>query len=109
MQVASLSSRGLPTCCICGDQEDGLVKERVVRGEFQLVLITPELLLDKKEWRKMLLNDVYSSHLRTLVIDEAHTVKKWYISISCIVITAFLCAGAKHSEELCLVLERSAV
>ena len=52
-----------------------------------------ELLLDKKEWRKMLLNDVYSSHLHTLVTDEAHTVKKLLSPFHALLFTAFLCRG----------------
>ena len=53
------------------------MKESVMKGEYQLVLFTLEMLIDKKQWRRMLLGDVYSSHLRAFVIDEAHTVKKW--------------------------------
>ena len=53
------------------------MKERVKNGNYQLVLFTPEMLLDKKRWRRMLLDDVYSARLRAVVVDEAHTVKKW--------------------------------
>ena len=53
------------------------MKERVRNGAYQLVLFTPEMLLDKKRWRRMLLDDVYSTRLRAVVVDEAHTVKKW--------------------------------
>ena len=53
------------------------VKEAVLMGEYQLVLFTPEMLVEQKRWRKMLLGDVYSSRLRAFVVDEAHTVKKW--------------------------------
>ena len=50
------------------------VKEAVLMGEYQF---TPEMLVEQKQWRKMLLGDVYSSRLRAFVVDEAHTVKKW--------------------------------
>ena len=53
------------------------VKEAVLMGEYQLVLFTPEMFLEQKRWRKMLLGDVYSSRLQAFVVDEAHTVKKW--------------------------------
>ena len=36
---------------------------------------TPEILLGSKTWRKLLVGDVYSSRLRVVVIDEAHTGK----------------------------------
>ena len=49
----------------------------VMQGAYQAVFFTPEMLMGKKRWRQMLLNDVYSSHLRVFVVDEAHTIKKW--------------------------------
>ncbi len=55
------------------------MKVRVVKGEYQLVLFAPEMLLDKKRWRTMLLGDVYSSRLRAFAVDVAHTVKKWSV------------------------------
>ncbi len=64
---------------IAGDQENECVKALVVKCEYQLVLFTPEMLLDKKRWRTMLLGDVYSARLRAFVVDVAHTVKKWSV------------------------------
>ena len=55
------------------------MKEAVLMGEYQLVLFTPEMLVEKKRWRKMLLGDVYSSRLRAFVVDEAHTIQKWSV------------------------------
>ena len=46
-------------------------------GEYQLVYITPELLITSSVWRKMLIGEVYSERLRAFIVDEAHTVKKW--------------------------------
>ena len=48
----------------------------VMQGAYQAVFFTPEMLMGKKRWRQMLLNDVYSSRLRVFVVDEAHTIKK---------------------------------
>ena len=39
------------------------MKESVMKGEYQLVLFTLEMLIDKKQWRRMLFGDVYSSRL----------------------------------------------
>ena len=55
------------------------MKEGVLMEEYQLILFTPEMLIEVKRWRKMLLEDVYSSRLRAFVVDEAHTVKKWSV------------------------------
>lgn len=71
-----MQARGVSACYIAGDQEEA-VKTGVKRGNYQVVLFTPELLLDNKKWRSMLLGDVYSKRLRAFVVDEAHTVKKW--------------------------------
>ena len=76
------SAKGLKTCCVAGESEFGFqegVKEDVLAGKYQLVLFTPEMLVEKKAWRKMLLGDVYSTRLRAFVVDEAHTVKKWSV------------------------------
>lgn len=71
--------KGLAACYVAGDQEDEYVKEHVMKGDYQLVFFTPEMLLNKKQWRRMLLGDVYSSRLRAFVVDEVHTVKKWSV------------------------------
>ena len=47
LQVASLSVKGLRACYIAGDTEDD-VKEGVIRGDYQIVFFTPEMLLEKK-------------------------------------------------------------
>lgn len=74
-QVNSLSSRGLSTACIISSSEDD-TRKKVKMGDYQLVFFSPELLLTKC-WREVLLGPVYSKRLRALVVDEAHTVKKW--------------------------------
>ena len=44
---------------------------------FKVVFFTPEALLLKKKWRNLLITPTYSNCLRAVVVDEAHTVKKW--------------------------------
>ena len=48
-----------------------------MNGDYQLVFFTPEMLLSKHKWRRLLLGEKYTQRLRVVVIDEAHTVKKW--------------------------------
>ena len=60
-----------------GEQDDEEVKKGVVERYFQLVFFTPEVLLLTCHWRQPLGSPVYSRHLRALVFDEAHTIKKW--------------------------------
>jgi superfamily II DNA helicase RecQ len=41
------------------------------------VFFSPEIIIDSKSWRKVLLGPIYEKRLKALVVDEAHTVKKW--------------------------------
>ena len=72
---------GVKACYISGEQDDQLVKEGVRKGDYQVVYFTPEMILASKRWREMLVGQVYTNRLRTFVIDEAHTVKKWYTTM----------------------------
>ncbi len=56
------------------------MKDGILRGDYQLVYITPELLIGSNVCRKMLTEEVYEHRLKALVVDEAHTVKKWYVN-----------------------------
>lgn len=76
VQVVSYSAKGLRAAKVTGDSNKSL-RRAVQEGEYQLVYITPELLVTVGVWRKMLVGEVYSERLRAFVIDEAHTVKKW--------------------------------
>ena len=78
-QLASLSSLVLKVCCVNSELRDDSIKTRVLQEEYQLVLFTPEMLLNNRVWQKMLTTDVYSKRMRAFVIDEAHTVKNWYV------------------------------
>ena len=74
--MASYCAKGLSAAQVTGDSIKSLRKE-VQEGLYQLVYITPELLITGNVWRKMLVGEVYSERLRAFIIDEAHTVKKW--------------------------------
>ena len=53
------------------------LKSSVCTGQYQMVLISPELLVENRYWRKMLTSAVYTTRLKAFVIDEAHCVAKW--------------------------------
>ena len=76
-QVASLRRRGLSCCYISvGKEEDA---EGVKNGSYIVVFFTPEMLLERRWWRNVLLGEVYSPRLWTVANDEAHIVNKWYV------------------------------
>ena len=56
------------------DQQEPMVKEGVIKGEYPTVYFTPELLRTNNKWRKIIVGDIYTSRLWTFVIDKAHTV-----------------------------------
>ena len=56
---------------------DTTVKERIVKGEVQLVFITPENLITNKTFREMLLSPPYQKNLVALVVVEAYCVITW--------------------------------
>ena len=66
---------GLKTGCVLISANSMMIG--VKTGKYQLVYFTPEALLEHIRWRKLLRTEVYSTRLRVLVIDEAHTVIKW--------------------------------
>ena len=59
--VTSLQARGVTACYIAGDQHDENIKRGVKKGDYQLVIFTPEMILDSRKWRKVFLGDVYSA------------------------------------------------
>lgn len=67
----------IKACYISGEHDDESVRKEVVKGAYQVVYFTPEMLLSSRRWREMLIGDVYTHQLRAFVVDEAHTVKKW--------------------------------
>ena len=76
-QQAKYSPLGLRTEFVGESQIDAAVKEKVRRGEVQLVYITPESIIDTSIYRDMLLSPPYQDKLVALVVDEAHCVKTW--------------------------------
>ena len=75
--MSSLTSRGLSTVYVSGDLSDKNIKDDIFKGKYQLVLISPELLMTNLYWREMMRTDVYQKYLVAFVVDEAHCIIKW--------------------------------
>lgn len=76
-QRAKYSVKGLHTEFIAEAQTDPAIKCKVLNGDFQLLFITPESIIDNATYRNMLLTPPYKQKLIAVVIDEAHCVKVW--------------------------------
>ena len=76
-QVTKFNKRGLPTAHVGHNQKDVKIKADIEKGNFQLVLMSPESLLLNLTWREMFRSHVYRNNLAGLVVDEAHLVEKW--------------------------------
>ena len=68
--------KGLAVAYIANDTNEH-IKSGVYAGQYQLVFITPELLIENKRWRGTLTSSKYAERLRAFVIDEAHCIAKW--------------------------------
>ena len=78
--MKSFSAKVLSVAFVSGcDSESEDMKAGVKDGRYQLVFFTPELLVGSRRWLKVLSSDAYHSRLRGFIIDEAHTMKKWYM------------------------------
>ena len=77
-QVEALNKRGMNAVYVGEDCDMTKVEE----GCYPILFMSPESLLYNSKWKGMLLSPIYQSHLIALVVDEAHCVKKWYVSLN---------------------------
>lgn len=70
-------SKGVKAAFVGKDQKDEHIKEGVVKGEYELVYMSPESMLRVLKYREMFRSDVYQQNLMCLAIDEAHCVEAW--------------------------------
>ena len=49
----------------------------VVNGHYQVVYMSPEIIIGTRKWQATLQDDEYQARLCAIVVDEAHCVKKW--------------------------------
>ena len=76
-QATRFTDLGLSAEFVGESQTSPHVKSKVLKGEVQLVFISPENLLCNPAYRNMLLTDCYKDLLVGVAVDEAHCVKTW--------------------------------
>ena len=59
--------------------EDVTQLAKIRHGEYQLLFISPELLLKNLTWREVIRSASYMSKLIAFVVDEAHCITKWLV------------------------------
>ena len=77
MVDTKFSPRGLKTDFVGEAQSHEGAEKWVLRGESQLVYISPENLINNTSYRRMLLRQAYKDNLVAMVIDEAHCIQTW--------------------------------
>jgi len=73
-QQQKFSVKGITAEFVGEAQTDRAVISQVLKGDLQLLFISPENLL---KFRSMLLTTKYKENLVALAVDEAHCVKTW--------------------------------
>lgn len=77
MQVTSFCSQGVSSVYVSGEVVDSAILGGVCDGRYQLIFFTPEMIINKKRWRRLFGGDIYAKRLKAFIVDEAHCVKKW--------------------------------
>jgi len=54
-----------------------MVKQNICKGEWQIVLISPEIILSKLFLKEVLRNPAMAPRILSIVVDEAHVVSFW--------------------------------
>ena len=87
-QTTKFNNLGVVTEFVGEAQTNPDAQRRVLRGEVQIVLISPENMILNSTYRNMLLSEKYRQRLIALVVDEAHCVKTWLINI--VILSSFI-------------------
>ena len=76
-QKGKFTRKGMSTEFVGEAQEDEITVVLVIKGDVQLVYISPESLLCNPCFQNILLLESYKRKLKALVVDEAYCVKLW--------------------------------
>ena len=78
-QKRSFQHKGITVEFVGEAQHDRTAATSVLKGEIQLVYISPECILNNNTFRNMLQKSVYQERLVALVVDEAHCIQMWLV------------------------------
>lgn len=70
-QVSLLQKKGLKAISVIADASDN--QSAVVRGDYQYIFTTPEILLYSKNWNNVFQSPSFQEQLVGVVIDKAHS------------------------------------
>ena len=73
MQEIGISS----TALLYENSGDDSILKNVREGVYSLVYASPECLLGKKAWRRILCSDEFRDHCIGVAYDEAHIIAHW--------------------------------
>lgn len=76
-QKSKFTRTGISTEFVGELQTDEHAVARVLKGEIQLVFISPENIICNTRFRNMLMTERYKEYLVAFAVDEAHCVKTW--------------------------------
>ena len=80
-QTARLNSLAIVTQFVGEAQNDPDARHDVLKGQVQVVLISPENAIQNPMYRNMFLSASYKQRMVALVVDEAHCIRTWLITI----------------------------
>ena len=76
-QVKDATSKGLTAASISSLTNEE-VKKSVLQGKYQLVFVSPEMLLKSRSWKNAIMHaESFQSNIVAMVFDEAHCIVKW--------------------------------
>ena len=78
-QQSKYKPKGLLTEFV-GDEQNNS-QEKILRGEVQLLFISPESAINNSVYINMFLSHPYKENLVAIAVDEAHCVKTWGMSL----------------------------
>ena len=76
-QAEKFNKLGIATEFVGEAQTDIAARRKVICGEVQVVLMSPENAIENPTYRNMFLSATYKSKMIALVVDEAHCVRTW--------------------------------
>ncbi|KAL1701333.1 P-loop containing nucleoside triphosphate hydrolase protein [Schizophyllum commune] len=76
-QQRRFTKAGIRAEAVNGDTWGAQLREKLVRGEVDAILTSPEMCLEVQDFRKILLSEDFRKDVAAVVIDEAHCVEQW--------------------------------